>query len=169
MARYERSVRVQAPLETVWAFHSRISGLEALTPGWLHLQVESIVGPDGDPDPETLDVGTVIRLSMAPFGIGPRQQWTSRITDRERRKGAARFRDKMVEGPFPEWVHTHLFFQDGDETIVRDRIRYRLPLGGLSRPLNPIAVVGFEPMFRYRHRRTRERLESDVEDPEAEW
>lgn len=168
MARYERSVRVQAPLDAVWTFHSRISGLEALTPGWLQLRVESVVGPDGEHDPDTLDVGTDIRLSMAPFGIGPRQQWTSRITDRERRSGAARFRDEMVEGPVPEWVHTHLFFQDGDETLVRDRVRYRLPAGELSGPLNRLAVVGFEPLFRYRHRQTKERLESDAADPEAE-
>lgn len=167
MAWYERSVRVRAPLEAVWAFHSRIAGLKSLTPGWLNLRVEAIDGPAGEPDPDILEAGTVIRLSMAPFGIGPRQHWTSRITSRERREGAARFRDEMVDGPFPEWVHTHLFFQDGHETIVQDRVRYRLPIDGLNRRLNRLAVVGFEPLFRYRHRRTKERLESAASGPET--
>jgi ligand-binding SRPBCC domain-containing protein len=65
----------------------------------------------------------------------------------------------MREGPFPHWVHTHSFFADGDETLLRDRVEYRLPGGELGRRLGPVAYVGFEPMFRYRHRRTRDLLE----------
>ncbi|MFD1526162.1 cyclase, partial [Halolamina salina] len=39
------------------------------------------------------------------------------------------------------------------------RVVYRLPLGGLGRALGPLGVVGFEPMFRYRHRQTKKLLE----------
>ncbi|PSQ64486.1 MAG: cyclase, partial [Halobacteriales archaeon SW_9_67_24] len=57
------------------------------------------------------------------------------------------------------WIHTHSFYADGGGTHVRDRVEYQLPFGDLRRLAGPFAVVGFEPMFRYRHRETRRRLE----------
>jgi ligand-binding SRPBCC domain-containing protein len=158
MPTYRRSTRVAAPIEEVWDFHSRIAGLEALTPGWMGLSVEAVRGPDGGPDPEILEVGSRIRMSMRPLGAGPPQQWTSRIVAREEHDGSAMFRDDMVDGPFTEWVHTHRFFADGDETILEDTVEYELPFGPVGRALGPFARVGFEPMFRYRHRQTRRLL-----------
>jgi ligand-binding SRPBCC domain-containing protein len=159
MPTYRRQTRVAAPLEEVWAFHSRISGLEALTPSFLNLRVEDVTGPDGESDPEVLTEGTRIDLSMRPFDVGPRQTWTSVVTEREEGDGSAVFRDRMEDGPFPEWVHTHRFFADGGETIVADRVAYRLPGGRVGEFVGPLGWAGFEPMFRYRHRRTRELLE----------
>jgi ligand-binding SRPBCC domain-containing protein len=144
----------------VWNFHSRVSGLEALTPDWLHLRVESVVGPDGDPDPEVLVTGSRVEASVRPFDVGPRQRWTSVITDRERDGATAYFRDSMEGGPFARWEHTHRFFADGEETIVDDRVSYALPLGPVDDAVAPLAKVGLDPMFRYRHRRTRDLLES---------
>lgn len=159
MAVYTRSVRVAAPLDAVWDFHSRIDGLETLTPEWMHMRVESVRGPDGEPDPEIMAPGSVAVTSVQPFGVGPRQSWTSEIVTREREDGVARFVDEMTDGPFARWVHTHLFYAEGGETIVCDRVEYELPGGGLGRTVGPLAWVGFEPMFRYRHRKTREVLE----------
>lgn len=160
MARYEREVRVDAPLEDVWAFHSRTDGLEALTPDWMGLRVEQVIGPDGEPDPDVLAEGSELTLSMQPFGVGPRQHWTSLITGRERTAGAAVFRDEMIDGPFDRWIHTHSFYADGGSTLVRDRVEYALPMGGLGDALEPFSRVGFEPMFRHRHRTTKALLES---------
>lgn len=159
MATYRRETRVAAPLEDVWDFHSDVSGLEALTPAFMNLRVEGVTGPGGDPDPEVLEAGSRIDMSMRPFGVGPRQTWTSVITEREAGDGSAMFRDRMEGGPFPEWVHTHRFFADGDETLVVDSVDYRLPGGPVGELVGPLGWVGFEPMFRYRHRRTRELLE----------
>lgn len=156
MARYARETWVDAPLSEVWAFHSRIEGLEALTPEWMDLRVESTRGPDGEADPEVLAAGTEIRLSIRPLGVGPRQRWTSRIVEREEYDGAAFFRDTMADGPFPGWTHTHSFFADGGGTRIRDSVEYRLPGGVLGELAGPFSGVGFEPMFRHRHRRTRE-------------
>jgi ligand-binding SRPBCC domain-containing protein len=123
----------------------------------MNLRVEAVRGPDGEEDPVVLDVGTQIRLSTRPFGVGPRQSFVSRIVEREEGEGTARFVDDMVDGPFSEWRHTHRFFADGDETVVEDDVEYAFPLG--DGVLGPLSVVGFEPMFRYRHRKTRELLE----------
>ena len=158
MAVYERSTLVRAPLEEVWAFHSTVDGLVALTPGWLGLTVEAVRGPDGEADPEVLDVGSEVDLSLRPFGAGPRQRWTSRIVARERSADAAEFRDEMVDGPFDRWVHAHRFEAVEAGTRVVDRVEYALPLGPL-RWLSGAAWPGFEAMFAVRHRRTRRRLE----------
>jgi len=156
---YQREVRVEAPFEEVWEFHSKITGLKALTPGWMNLEIESVTGPDGDPDPGILEAGSRAESSVRPFGIGPRQQWTSVITEREEGDGTAMFRDEMKGGPFREWQHTHSFYADNGATIVHDSVEYALPLGGLGDALGPLAVVGLEPMFRFRHHKTKEILE----------
>lgn len=159
MASYERTSHVDAPLETVWDFHSRISGLEALTPAWLGLQVEAVVGPDGESNPEVLEAGSEISMSMRPGGVGPRQYWTSRITDRERTDGVAYFRDEMIDGPFDRWVHVHSFYADGERTLLRDHVEYELPFGPVGDALEPFSPIGFEGMFRARHEKTKELLE----------
>lgn len=159
MATYERSARVAAPLAAVWEFHSTERGLVELTPDWMHLQVESVRGPDGDPDPDVLETGSTLSVSVRPFGVAPRQSWVSEIVAREQNGTSAYFRDVMSEGSFEHWEHTHSFFADGEETVVRDSISYQFPLGQVGDAAGPLAVVGFEPMFRYRHRRTKQLLE----------
>lgn len=150
---------MEAPFDEVWSFHSRAAGLEAVTPPFVNLRVERVVGPDGEVNTDTLEAGTRVRMSARPFGVGPRRSWTSRIREREVGENDGYFVDVMEEGPFPAWRHTHRFRADGDATIVEDEVRYRLPGGPLGVALGPFAVVGFEPMFRHRHRRTRELLE----------
>ncbi|KAB1188270.1 MULTISPECIES: SRPBCC family protein [Haloferax] len=156
---YQRRTRVAAPLERVWEFHSDISGLEALTPEWMNLEIVAVRGPDTDEAPEELVAGTEIEMSMQPFGVGPRQQWVSRILGRNKDERTAWFRDDMAGGPFREWVHTHRFVADGDETIIDDRVEYELPFGPLGQLAGVFGGVGFEPMFRERHRRTKAALE----------
>ena len=158
MAVYERRSRVAAPLAEVWAFYSRVDGLAAVTPTWMNLRVESSRGPGGEPDPEDLEAGTEVTMSVRPFGVGPRMRWTSRIVELERRDGAAWFRDEMLDGPFPRWVHTHRFHAQGEETVTTDRVEYRLPL--VSGSLSTLGWPFFEPLFAYRHHRARELLES---------
>lgn len=162
MATYRRRTRVLAPLAEVWAFHETADGLEALTPDWMGLTVESVRGPNGETDPEKLTEGTEVSMTSQPFGLLPESRWISRITDRREGEGYRMFRDNMLGGPFDLWVHTHEFYGDGNETVLIDTVEYELPLGGpLGERLDSAAVVGFEPMFRYRHRKTKELLEGE--------
>ena len=131
MAVYERSTLVRAPLDDVWAFHATVDGLVELTPDWLGMTVEAVRGPDGEADPEVLEVGSEVDLSLRPLGVGPRQRWTSRIVARERSDDAAEFRDEMLDGPFARWHHTHRFQAVPEGTRVIDRVEYALPLGPL--------------------------------------
>ncbi|MUW13961.1 cyclase [Halorubrum sp. CBA1125] len=159
MPTYRRTTRVPAPIGDVWTFHSTVDGLRALTPDWMRLRIHDIVGPDGEPDRDVLTAGSRIRMSVRPFGVGTRQRWTSHITERDpdgtyEVGDRARFVDEMVDGPFRRWEHTHAFYADGDETLLVDTVTYRLPFGRIGDAAGPVAKVGFEGMFRDRHRRT---------------
>lgn len=158
MAIYERTVWIQAPLDDVWAFHSGVDGLVELTPDWMHLRIDSAIGPDGESDPAVLEEGAKVRVSTRPLGVGPRQSWTSRIVERNRKHESAVFRDRMEAGPFREWLHTHRFYAEDDGTRIVDRVEYELPLGPFHR-ISGLARPFFEPMFAYRHRRTKALLE----------
>lgn len=155
---FERSTLVHAPLDEVWRFHASTDGLVAVTPGWLGLQVESVVGPDGEPDPAVLEPGSEVRLSMRPFGIGQSRSWTSRITHRERSDGAAELRDELLDGPFRRWHHTHRFAAVDSGTRLTDRVEYQLPRGPAER-LAVLARPTLALTFALRHRATRRRLE----------
>jgi len=159
VAVYTRRGRVDAPLSDVWEFHSTVDGLRSVTPGFLDLRVERVTGPGGDPDPAELEEGAEITMSMRPLGVGPRVRWTSRIVERRSHGDEALFADEMVEGPFSRWRHVHRFAATDGATVVEDRVEYRLPGGRAGALVSPLAWVGFEPLFAYRHRRTRSLLE----------
>lgn len=155
---FTRHTRVQASLESVWAFHSSVEGLVALTPEFVNLHIERVLDADGEPaDRDHLDAGTHVEVSVRPFGVGSHREWTSVIVERTEEPGAREFVDEMHGGPFPRWRHTHAFYADGSETLIRDRIEYELP--SVLNPLDQFGALGFEPVFRYRHRRTKEVLE----------
>jgi len=159
MPTYRRTTRIPASIDEVWAFHSTIDGLRRLTPDWMNLVIDGVEGPEGSADPELLVEGSCIHMSIRPFGVGPRQRWTSRIVERtpegdEPVGKRAQFVDEMDGGPFRTWEHTHAFYADGDQTLLVDTVDYRLPLGPLGDAAGPFAKVGFEGMFRDRHRRT---------------
>lgn len=162
MVTYERETRVRAPLDAVWKFHSSTDGLEAVTPDFMNLEVDEVVGPNGERNPDVLEAGSRVHASIRPFGVGPSQTWTSVIVERRRDDSSATFRDVMEDGLFPRWEHTHSFFEDGDGTRIVDRVVYELPGGAIGRAASPLAWVGLEPLFRKRHSRARERLESDL-------
>lgn len=158
MAVFERSSLIRAPFEEVWAFHSTVDGLEVVTPDWFNLRVDRVVGPDGEPDPAKLVEGSEVSLSMRPFGVGPRQSWTSRILRRERSDEQGVLVDEMVDGPFPRWHHTHRFNARPAGTRLTDRVEYQLPLGSAA-GMSGLAWPGFAAVFAQRHRATKRRLE----------
>ncbi|MGM0398101.1 MAG: SRPBCC family protein [Halobacteriota archaeon] len=153
MPTFQRTTVVDAPLEAVWAFHSTIDGLRALTPPSSGLEIDSIVGPDGTRNPETLTVGTTIEMRVRPLGVLPGPGWTSEITLRERDDDRAVFRDTMDGGPFETWEHTHRFVSVDEQTLIYDDLEFALaPSLAL---FTPFVYLGLAGLFTYRHARTR--------------
>jgi hypothetical protein len=58
----------------------------------------------------------------------------------------------QLEGPYALWHHTHTFQDDGSGgTLMRDEVRYALPLGGLGELAGRLLVRrDIEQIFDYR-------------------
>jgi ligand-binding SRPBCC domain-containing protein len=142
----EHEQLVHAPLEDVFDFFSRARNLEALTPPWLRFSVLT-------PEPITMRTGTLIEYRLRVHGLP--MLWVARI---EEWVPGQRFVDRQLRGPYRLWHHTHEFEPRPRGTLIRDRVRYELPLGPLGALAHALAVRrDLERVFAYRHRQV-ERL-----------
>ena len=123
-----RVQRLPGTPDEVFPFFADAGNLEAITPPWLSFRVVT-------PRPIELRVGALIeyRLTLHRLPI----RWLTRI---EEWVPGERFVDAQLSGPYKLWHHTHEFEPDGEHhTLMRDTVRYALPLG----PLGEIAHRAF--------------------------
>ena len=117
----EREQRITAPPEDVFPFFEDAYNLEAITPPFLGFQVVT-------PRPIGMRAGALIEYRLRLHGVPVR--WRTRI---ERFDPPHVFVDAQLSGPYRLWHHTHVFEPDGrGGTMMRDRVRYALPLGPLG-------------------------------------
>ena len=107
--------------DEVFRFFADASNLEAITPPWLRFRIVT-------PPPLRLGPGTLIEYRLRLHGIPIR--WLTRI---EAWEPGRRFVDAQVRGPYRLWHHTHTFEPHEHGTLMRDTVRYSLPLGPLGR------------------------------------
>lgn len=118
--RLERQQIVPRPVPEVFAFFSRAENLERLTPPWLNFRVLS-------GGPVEMRPGALIEYRLRLHGFPIR--WVSVIDAWEENK---HFVDQQLRGPYRFWRHRHEFTSADGGTLVRDRVEYALPLGGLG-------------------------------------
>jgi ligand-binding SRPBCC domain-containing protein len=116
----EREQRIGLPRERVFEFFGDALNLEAITPPWLGFEVTT-------PRPIAMGPGARIDYRLRLHGVPVR--WQTRI---EVWEPPIRFVDVQVRGPYSLWEHTHEFEDEGGTTLIRDRVRYSLPLGPLG-------------------------------------
>lgn len=124
----ERSQRLPSPPEEVFGFFSEAYNLEEITPPFLRFEVVT-------PKPIEMEVGTLIEYRLKLHGL--RLNWLTRIDVWE---PGVSFVDRQLKGPYRLWHHTHLFEPDGEDTIMRDVVRYALPLGPLGEAARLVLV-----------------------------
>jgi|SRR5579863_6007820 len=138
--------RIARPLPEVFDFFSRATNLERITPPWLRF---SILGSQ----PDEVRTGTVIPYRLRLHGLP--LIWVSQIEEFERGR---LFVDRQLIGPYKLWQHRHEFEADGEQTVIRDEVRYELPLGRLGSIAHRLFVRSdVERIFAYR-RATLERV-----------
>ena len=143
-----REQLVRRPRAEVFAFFSDASNLEAITPDSLRLRILT-------PTPIAMREGTEIDYQLSLFGLPFR--WRSRIDVWE---PGSRFVDVQVRGPYRLWHHTHEFAEAPEGTLVRDTVRYELPLGPLGELAHALLVRRqVEGIFAHRRRRIEALLE----------
>lgn len=115
------SLRLPRPRPEVFAFFADAGNLEALTPPWLGFHILT-------PQPIEMRPGALIEYRLRVHGFPVR--WQTEITAWE---PPGRFVDEQRRGPYRQWIHEHTFEEaPGGNTIVRDRVRYRVPFGRLA-------------------------------------
>ena len=126
--RLEREQHVAPPPDEAFEFYADASRLQDITPPWLRFQVVTA-------RPIAMRPGALIDYRLRLHGVPVR--WRTRI---ETWEPGRRFVDAQVSGPYRLWHHTHEFEPDGGGgTVIRDIVRYALPLG----PLGALAHLAF--------------------------
>jgi ligand-binding SRPBCC domain-containing protein len=142
----DTSERLDRPPEEVFPFFADAFNLEAITPPWLRFQVATRA-------PVDMAAGTLLEYRLRLHGLPIR--WLTRIGAWEPPR---RFVDVQLRGPYRLWHHTHTFEPDGDGTLMRDRVRYALPLGPLGELAHVAVRRDLRRIFAFRQATVRELL-----------
>ncbi len=135
----DRTQKIEAPPERVFAFFSDPANLARITPPWLAFRIHGHL-------PRPLAEGSRIeyRIRWALF----RLRWVTRIT---RWRPTTEFQDLQEKGPYASWVHTHRFAPSGSGVVMEDHVEYALPFGVLGRIAHRLGVRRqLEQIFDYR-------------------
>lgn len=151
MPLFESEIRLPRPIDEVFPFFAQAENLEEITPPSLRFSVIT-------PKPIAMRKGALIDYKLRIRGFPVR--WQSEITAWDPPR---RFVDEQRRGPYRKWRHEHDFQEDGDGTIVRDRVTYEVPGGRfLGRILDRLMVHrDVERIFEYRRRVLEERFQRD--------
>ena len=120
--RLTRTTVLPGTVAEVFAFFRDPRNLEAITPPWLGFRVVT-------PEPIEMAPGKQIEYRLRLHGVPVRWRTTIAVWDPPRR-----FVDVQLSGPYRMWHHTHDFepAPGGGGTLMRDTVRYALPLGPLG-------------------------------------
>lgn len=135
--------------DRIWPFFCDERNLEELTPAFLNFEV---LGKSTREIGEGTLIDYRLKLNGIPLG------WQSRIENWE---PARHFVDTQVKGPYSYWRHAHEFIPLASGTLMRDVVRYRLPLGWLGSVVAGWKVDSqVERIFSFRSARIAERFAS---------
>ena len=140
-----REQRMPGSPTDVFEFFADARNLEAITPPLLRFRLVT-------PDPIAMGRGTLIRYRLRVRGVPV--SWLTEIKEWD---PPHRFVDEQLKGPYALWHHTHTFEADGDETIMRDVVRYRVGFGALGAVADALVVRrDVAGIFDFRAQRVRE-------------
>ena len=145
MPTFETSFTVNAPLESVAAFHTDTSALKILNPPFIIVQLHRV-------DPMANGSISEFTLWMGPLPI----RWRAIHSD----VGPNGFTDTLEVGPMASWRHTHRFEAiDKDTSQIHEHIEYEYPSGwrGLTSRIL-FGHLGLTALFTYRKWATRRGL-----------
>jgi ligand-binding SRPBCC domain-containing protein len=136
----EREQLLPQPPGVVFPFFADARNLEAITPPLLRFRVVA-------PAPIEMRAGTLLQYRLRLHGLS--LDWLTRIAEWV---PGERFVDEQIAGPYKLWHHTHEFEPRGDgATLMRDTVRYALPLWPLGELSAPLVRRDLARIFDFRH------------------
>lgn len=126
------------PRDRVFEFFSDAKNLERITPDFLNFNIKSI---DTDGIREHTKITYQLKLHGIPFG------W---LTDIAVWDPPYRFVDNQLKGPYRLWYHEHAFSEVPGGTLMRDWVRFRLPMGKAGMAGLPKVLGDVRRIFDYR-------------------
>lgn len=125
--------------ERLFPYFQDEKNLEELTPPWLNFKVLN-------KSTDQIQKGTIVNYQLKLYGIP--FGWQTEILDMQKNKS---FIDNQVKGPYSKWHHTHDFIALGEGTLVKDTIRYKVPMSGLGKTFaGPKVDNDVKKIFKYR-------------------
>jgi ligand-binding SRPBCC domain-containing protein len=124
--------------DEVFPFFADALNLEAITPPLLRFRVVT-------PQPIAMRAGTILqyRLRLRALSL----DWLTRIAEWA---PGERFVDEQLVGPYRLWHHTHEFEPIDGGTLMRDTVRYALPLWPLGEIAAPLVRRELAEIFDFR-------------------
>lgn len=118
---HEYVSELQLPLTPaeLFPFFADAANLDALTPSWLNFHIAT-------PPPIVMREGALIDYRLRVRGMPLR--WRTRINVWQ---PPHRFVDEQIRGPYRQWIHEHTFEPSNGGTLVRDHVRYAVPMDWL--------------------------------------
>jgi ligand-binding SRPBCC domain-containing protein len=141
--RFVRTLELEVPVATLWAFHARADAFALLQPPWEHAEIVEL--------PRSLEVGAraILRTRVGPL-------WVTIEAEHIAYEPGRSFTDTMRRGPFRAWTHEHRCEPTATGSRLTDTIDYELPLGALGRLVAGTAVRRrLDRLFDFRHAVTR--------------
>lgn len=137
----EREQIIKRPIEEVFSFFADAVNLEKITPPELKFHITT-------PQPIDIKKGTLIeyQLKLRGFPI----KWKTEITQWN---PPFDFVDSALKSPYKQWIHLHTFEENANgETIMRDKVRYRLPFEPLGDLAHWYVKKELKYIFDYRNK-----------------
>lgn len=143
MAEYilERKQIIARARAEVFEFFADAGNLERITPPELNFQIITA-------QPIDIKKGALIdyRLKLRGLPI----TWKTEITEWN---PPHEFVDSALKSPYKQWIHLHTFEEnENGATIMKDRVRYRLPFEPLGNLAHWYVKKELEYIFDYRYK-----------------
>lgn len=137
----ERTQIIKRPREEVFDFFADAVNLEEITPPELNFKIITA-------QPIDIKKGCLIDYQLKLRGIPIK--WKTEITEWN---PPFSFVDTALKSPYKQWIHRHTFEEnDAGETVMKDIVRYRLPLEPLGDLAHFIVKRELKYIFDYRYK-----------------
>ncbi len=137
----ERTQIIERPSEEVFKFFADAMNLEEITPPELNFKIITA-------QPIDIKKGTLIDYQINLHGIP--LKWKTEITEWNPPHS---FVDTALKSPYKQWIHRHTFEEnERGETVMKDIVRYRLPLEPLGDLAHWYVKKELKYIFDYRYK-----------------